>query len=104
MNESTIEGSRKRAKYQNRSEWWGHYDEVTGGKCRMAKCKYCGKQYEKNGTGNMKNHILTKHQTNVSFKPPNEMDSTVVIKPLLKVNFPVQLKHNSFLMFRLLAV
>jgi hypothetical protein len=89
MNEFSFEGSRKRAKYQNRSEWWDHYDEVTIGKYKMAQCKYCGKQYEKNGTGNMKNHITTKHPTNVAFKPPNEMDSAVGRKPLLKVNFPL---------------
>jgi BED zinc finger len=88
MSESRIEGSRKRAKYQNRSEWWDHYDEVTVGKYRMAKCKYCGKQYEKNGTGNMKNHIITKHQANVAVKPPNEMETVGVIKPMLKVRIP----------------
>ena len=52
---------RKRSKSLNRSEWWDHFDEMTVGDCRMAKCKYCGKQYEKNGTGNMKSHMLTKH-------------------------------------------
>jgi hypothetical protein len=32
----------------------------------MARCKYCRVLYEKNGTGNMKSHMLKKHSDQMS--------------------------------------
>jgi len=49
-----------------RSNWWQYFEEVSINGKKMAKCRYCRVQYEKNGTGNMKSHVLKKHREKIS--------------------------------------
>ena len=46
--------------------WWKHFQEVIVNGKKMARCKYCRVLYEKNGTGNMKSHMLKKHSDQMS--------------------------------------
>ena len=49
-----------------RSNWWQYFEEVSVNGKKMAKCKYCRVRYEKNGTGNIKSHVLNKHREKIS--------------------------------------